>query len=1088
MPALASNLRNLLEKTIITAREEAEQAAHAAVATLAVAQGAPFAGMSDEQKQLRRALRARARQLGEGDQIAGLPLLEQEIAYEQWHRMLFARFLAENNLLIHPDLGVAVTLEECAELAAEEGASDAWELAARYAAAILPGIFPVNDPTVQIRLAPEGRHRLEQLVQNLPSAVFTSDDGLGWVYQFWQTKKKKAVNASGREIGSAEIGPVTQLFTEDYMVRFLLENSLGAWWAARHPDSPLLEEWDYLRWIENEDPEGKTRRIPAAGTFPGWPDKASQVTMLDPCGGSGHFVVAGFEMLHRMRMEEEGLSIAAAGDAVISDNIFMLEIDTRCTQLATFNLVLAAWKTGGYRPLPTPNIACSGIAVEGQLADWLKLAGEDSRLQTALEQMYHLFHNAPVLGSLINPATTALQGELYRATYDNVAPLLEMALTRERSQNDHVAAVLGAPAQGIVKAARLLIQKYTLVATNVPYLGMRNQNGLLNEFLSTNYEDAKINLATAFGDRCISFCSNGGTIALVTPQNWLFQSSYENLRKRLLKNYSWNVVARLGIGAFQTITGEVVNVFLGLITKHTPEADRLFLGLDADSGKNPLEKIKILRYAKSSIITQISQLQNPGSCITLERIESLPLLAQYVLAPQGIKTGDDDRWRKYFWEITVIPDIWRFYQSTVASTNLFGGRKYVLDWRTKGNGMIRPRLGNLAIGRLGVAIKQIGDLPASLYTGELYDSNVAPLVPREHKNLPAIWTFCSSVDYNLAVRRIDKGWKVSNVPLTQIPFDIEYWTQVAQEKYPSGLPAPYSNDLTQWLFSGHPTGSTNPLHVAVARLLGYNWPQQTSDALDCLADADGIVCLPAVSGEQPATERLRGLLMAAYNQPPSLPDPNVYNLQSPDLPFAQLTDGWSLTVQQRLLTHVGYAGKSLDDWLRDGFFEQHCQHFENRPFIWHLWDGRRDGFNALVNYHKLDHAALNRLIYTYLGYWIETQRAARDAGEAGADGRLVAALELQKKLEAIRDGEKPYDIYVRWKPLHEQPIGWQPDLNDGVRLNIRPFVHAGILRRKFTIDWTKDLGKNPDGTERINDRHYTRAEKEAARRAHGIQV
>ena len=354
--------------------------------------------------------------------------------------------------------------------------------------------------------------------------------------------------------------------------------------------------------------------------------------------------------------------------------------------------------------------------------------------------------------------------------------------------------------------------------------------------------------------------------------------------------------------------------------------------------------------------------------------------------------------------------------------------------------------------------------------------------------IPAIWAYVSSDEYNENVRSVDQALKVTAGTLTKVPFDLDYWTQIAKEKYPNGLPEPYSNDPTQWIFGGHSVGSTDPLQVAVVRLLGYHWPQQGSDSLDPLADSDGIVCLPAVSGEQPATERLRAMLVAAYNQPPSLPDLEIYNLQSPDLPFAQLTAGWSLAVQQRLLAHVGYAGKSLDDWLRDGFFEQHCKRFQNRPFIWHLWDGRRDGFNVLVNYHKLDHAALNRLIYTYLGHWIETQRAARDAGEAGADGRLVAALELQKKLEAIRDGEPPYDIYVRWKPLHKQPIGWQPDLNDGVRLNIRPFVQAGILRRKFTVDWKKDRGTNPDGTERLNDLHYTRAEKEAARRAYGINV
>jgi hypothetical protein len=180
----------------------------------------------------------------------------------------------------------------------------------------------------------------------------------------------------------------------------------------------------------------------------------------------------------------------------------------------------------------------------------------------------------------------------------------------------------------------------------------------------------------------------------------------------------------------------------------------------------------------------------------------------------------------------------------------------------------------------------------------------------------------------------------------------------------------------------------------------------------------------------------------------------------------------------------------LEAWLRDDFFAQHCRMFHNRPFLWHIWDGRKDGFAAILNYHRLDRAALERLIYTYLGAWINAQRDAELQGVAGANARLVAALALQEKLKAIADGEAApdhksgYDIYVRWKPLHKQPIGWEPDINDGVRLNVRPFVTACILRTKFSVNWNKDRGTNPDGSERQNDLHFTRAEKEAARRAH----
>ncbi len=130
---------------------------------------------------------------------------------------------------------------------------------------------------------------------------------------------------------------------------------------------------------------------------------------------------------------------------------------------------------------------------------------------------------------------------------------------------------------------------------------------------------------------------------------------------------------------------------------------------------------------------------------------------------------------------------------------------------------------------------------------------------------------------------------------------------------------------------------------------------------------------------------------------------------------------------------------------------------------------------------------LEKLTYTYLGQdWVERQRAEVRDEISGSETRLSAALTLQRKLELILEGEVPYDIYVRWKELHQQPIGWDPDVNDGVRLNIRPFVEAGVLRCPFNIHWPKDRGKNPDGSERHNDVHLTLSEKRQARERAGL--
>lgn len=472
MPSLDPTLRNSLDKAIVEARGKAEDAARAALDVLAVNHPRAFTTLNTGQRALRIALRAKCRQLGSGSLTAGFPRLVEEVAYVQWHRMLFARFLAENNLLMHPT-GVAVTLEDCEELAAEEGDLDRWATAARYAGNMLPGIFSPDVPSIQVQFAPESRAALEAVLNAIPGPVFTSDDGLGWVYQFWQSKRKMEVSGSGSKIEKLDLAAYSQLFTEDYMVRFLLENSLGAWWAARHPDSPLVKEFTYLRFRDDG--------TPAAGTFPGWPKQTAEVTVMDPCCGSGHFLVVAFEMLRRMRIEEENLSEIEAAEAVLRDNLFGLEIDPRCVQIAAFALALMAWKVGGYRKLPPLNIACSGIGVGGQLEAWTRLADDEANMERTLERLHELFVDAPDLGSLIDPMNVPVQDRMFTPAFGKVAPLLQDALTKEKT-DDPVATVFGSTALGVARAAELLARQYTLVATNVPYLARGKQRGSTQGF------------------------------------------------------------------------------------------------------------------------------------------------------------------------------------------------------------------------------------------------------------------------------------------------------------------------------------------------------------------------------------------------------------------------------------------------------------------------------------------------------------------------------------------------------------------------------------------------------------------------------
>ena len=407
----------------------------------------------------------------------------------------------------------------------------------------------------------------------------------------------------------------------------------------------------------------------------------------------------------------------------------------------------------------------------------------------------------------------------------------------------------------------------------------------------------------------------------------------------------------------------------------------------------------------------------------------------------------------------------------------------------------------------------MSQLPATLYNGMRFPNTTPVIIPNDVETLPSIWAFCMSNCFVDELRKINQKLSVDNGYVSKITFDLDHWTKVAEEKYPNGLPQPYTDDPTQWIFHGHPCGSViwdeeqkwtvlgplrtdqTVLHVAVARLLGYHWPAELDpdmelaeeqrewvrrcEALLPYADDDGIVCIPPVRGEASATDRLLDLLAAAYG------------------------DDWSNDVLAELLKNADHTGKALETWLRDKFFIQHCKLFHHRPFIWHIWDGLRDGFALWLITTNLDYKNLETLIYTYLGDWIKQQKDDINSGVDGAQERLAAAEQLKKRLELILRGEAPYDIFVRWKPLEEQPIGWNPDLNDGVRLNIRPFMTvpdvkkkgAGVLHDKPNIKWVRDggkdissapwyhLGPQYEGKEgdRINDHHLSLEEKKDAR-------
>lgn len=1122
--SLSKPLRNALQSAAMQGRDIAEAGAREALAFYSIeAPNAPK-HLTPDQTAFRNKLRAHARQLGDllsGSGTQEASRLIDEVAYEQWHRILFTRFLVENGLLIHPEFEAPMSLSDVAELATDEK-REVWELASEFASKMLPQIFRPEDPTQQLRLPRNRVQELEKLVLALAPDTFKANDSLGWSYQFWQAKRKDAINAAGGKIGAVELPAVTQLFTEDYMVEFLLQNSLGAWFKSNHPGVELDLDMPYLRFVpvalvavEGETPVSvATIEEPAAGRFENWPKSLADFKVLDPCCGSGHFPVFLLHMLVPMRMVLEGLSAKEAVDAVLADNLYGLELDPRCVEIAVFALALAAWTypgTGGYRKLPQMNIACCGLSISQKQKDWVALAGHDERLQQGMEALYLAFKDAPTLGSLLDPLAVA--GDLFEAGFRELEPLLATALRGGGTDGSDDANEAILTAQGLGKAASILSTKFDLVATNPPYLGRANQGDTLKDFCEENYPEAKNDLANSMLERCLSLVKGvSGVVQVVMPQNWLFLTSYKKQRESLLKRVSWNLLARLGPGAFETISGEVVQVILLTQTRAPASANFLLHGVDASAPKSTAAaKAAMLRIdAEVVSVVQSEQLKNPDARVVLEAVSSGPRLETYATSHKGLETGDWGCFRRFFWELPAFGRDWSFLQSTVESTQDYSGRNYCFFWQS-GKGRlvslaeelrtlpnhegIRPTRGSEAWGKPGVLVSVMSALPVTMYSGNHFDANSAVIVPKNPSDLPAVWAYLSSNQFAQDVRKIDKKVMVTNATLVKVPFDLKHWKQVAEADYPAGISKPHSNDPTQWLFHGHPQPATSPLQVAVARLLGYTWPAETDEKMELSgeahawvvrskllskhADDDGIVCIPAVKGEKPAADRLLTLLADAFG------------------------DKWTPSLENELLTKAGFADKNLETWLRDGFFSQHCKLFHDRPFIWHIWDGEKDGFSALVNYHKLTKQNLSTLTHTYLGSWLEEKKKQQTAGVDGAKELVLAAQQLQEKLKKVLTGEKTQDIFVRWKSLEEQPLGWEPDLNDGVRLNIRPMMlvgdvgkkGAGVLRDKPNVKWTKDRGADvtsapwfdlgPEYGEekgaRINEHHTTLEEKKKAR-------
>ena len=560
----------------------------------------------------------------------------------------------------------------------------------------LPGLFDLADPAAALRPSTPALLRCLALIGTTPAgytaeeadATFADPDAIGWAYQFYQEEAKARtyakLNSGGKAATRAEIASVTQLFTEPYMVKWLLQNSLGRTYHELYPDSRLPETWEYYI------------RTPAEGQGSGGAEEPSacqrleDLTFMDPCMGSGHFEREAFDMYFAMYREQyPDMSAAEIADRILTHHLHGIDLDPRAAQLAALTLYLRAWELvrderraqrlpgpGSYRP-PAMNLATTPTGLtSGSLERHLQRHPEDRIYHPLLEGIFAALEQADVLGSLLRPGEqldaaihafraqgggqlgllaedddlNRLLGELARHDPSELKRVLLERMARsfaaEAADADDVAmSLFGREAGEGVRLLELLDRRYVVVATNPPYMGSGNMSMGLKAFVVGHYWAGRADLYSAFVLRCLGLCRINGRIAVVTQQNWMFLRSFSDLRASptsttdngtrpdnfggLLRESSLETLAHLGPNAFDEISGEVVKTALLVLLHRTPHSEHSLVALRVVGQRSAGQKSERLAQLSQRsdpdrwIITQAGLLALDGSPIAYQLGERL---------------------------------------------------------------------------------------------------------------------------------------------------------------------------------------------------------------------------------------------------------------------------------------------------------------------------------------------------------------------------------------------------------------------------------------------------------------------------------
>lgn len=528
------------------------------------------------------------------------------------------------------------------------------------------------------------------LIHDIPEDDFNIERGgqveiIGWLYQYYNTEPKAAAFAKNGKITKEEIPAVTQLFTPDWIVRYMVENSLGRLWVEGHPECGLKENWKYYLEEAQQEPEVQAKLSEIRKEYAAL--NPEDIKLIDPCMGSGHILVYAFDVLMQI-YESAGYSQRDAAKSILEHNIYGLDIDDRAYQLAYFAVMMKARQYN--RRILNGENTCHVYAIQESNSlnrAHLKYFGagmddiEKNAAKMQLEGLLDTLTDAKEYGSILNV-------ESYN--WDLLRRFVAAEDTDGQISMDSVGVEDTAKQLNqLIDIGETLARKYWVTCTNPPYAGTSNLSVKLNNYVKKHYSDSKADMFAVLIERCSQFVLKCGFQSMITQHAWMFINSYESLRKKIYEKRFLSLV-HLGIKAFEEIGNDVVQTCAFVIQgKYFDGYNSQFVRL-VDC-KNYNEKEKAFLTGKYRFEANIADLKKiPGMPLAywvskqfIRNFQNAKYIEDYgILTGSQNITGDNEKFLKCFWEVDneKVGDRWHFYAKGGDYRQYYGNLTFVVDW------------------------------------------------------------------------------------------------------------------------------------------------------------------------------------------------------------------------------------------------------------------------------------------------------------------------------------------------------------------------------------------------------------------------